>query len=204
MANCDYGLAGPPVKAGESVVTVALPAKGPLEFPIDSRGWPRADRPTDRAAGPRPGQIATIDHHLPSHDHIRDAGRRNRRILVGGAVDDRRGIEEWEIRIPAQRGDGPFYVSSRVRCSSRRAGSSVMRRSASINATAPSSRTYPAKHFTNKVPDVRGCPRPRSMKPSLAMIDSGLTMAARVCASGAAVDDDRAAFQRAPSRTTRG
>jgi hypothetical protein len=25
-----YGLAGPPVKAGESVATIALPARGPL------------------------------------------------------------------------------------------------------------------------------------------------------------------------------
>jgi hypothetical protein len=25
-----YGLAGPPVRAGESVATIALPAKGPL------------------------------------------------------------------------------------------------------------------------------------------------------------------------------
>ena len=57
-----------------------------------------------------------------------------------------------------------------------------MRRTASIRGTTLSSRTYLPNTFA-KVPDVRGCPRPFSMNPSLAMMASGLTMAARVCSS---------------------
>ena len=56
-------------------------------------------------------------------------------VLVGGAIDHGCRIEDRQVGVGARRVMRPFFAIAGVRRSRRRAGSSVMRRSASISGT---------------------------------------------------------------------
>src|SRR4029453_19255435 len=134
----------------------ARPGLAAVTLPPSTTGWP----PTITYGIPRDGIVAS--------SYV------DRSMTVAGSNTVRSASAPTLMR--------PLFAIAGVRRSSRRAGSSVIRRTASTSGTTLSSRTYLPSTLAY-VPDVRGWPRPFSMKPSLAIITSGLAMAARVCSS---------------------